>query len=86
MIAPAMLVYGLPAVRSWRGLKAWLRAFAGSRDVIFDPRDLAPFLCQLIVLWYNWRGSRALGISLPAFSTLDIEWNGPESERKGSLA
>lgn len=85
MIAPAMLVYALPAVRSWRGFKAWLRAFAISRDVIFDLRDPGPFLCQLLVLWYNWRGSRALGISLPAFSTIDIEWNGPESERVGSL-
>lgn len=78
MIAPAMLVYGLPAVHSWARLREWLSIFARARDVIFDWRDLRPFLCQPLILWYNWRGSRAAGISLQAFSTRDIEWNGQE--------
>lgn len=76
MIALAMLVYGPPAIRSWRRLKEWLRILSHARDVIFDLYDLKPFLCQLSILWFNWKGSRATGLSLKAFSTLDIEWNG----------
>jgi hypothetical protein len=75
MIAIAMLVYGLP--RSWAKLKAWLRDFLHARDVVFDWRDPLPFLLQPLLLWYNWKESRRLGISLLEFSTHDIEWNGP---------
>lgn len=79
MIAPAMLIYGLPGLRSWTRLKEWLRIFVRSKDVIFDPRDMLPFLSQPLLLWYNWRGSRSLALSLQEFSTVDIEWNGPLS-------
>lgn len=85
MIAPAMLVYGLLAVRSWKRLKEWLCIFWQARDVIFDVRDIRPFLSQPLILWYNLRGSRALDISLQAFATIDIEWNGQRLDREGSL-
>ncbi len=83
MIAPAMLVYGLPAIHSWKRLKEWLRVWLQAKDVIFDLHDRKPFLCQLFILWYNWQGSHASGLSLQAFSTRDIEWNGQvlEGER-----
>ncbi|HEX7736698.1 MAG TPA: hypothetical protein VF458_17760 [Ktedonobacteraceae bacterium] len=90
MIAPAMLVYGLPELHSWARLKEWLRTFTRARDVVFDWRDPGPFLRQPLILWYNWRGSRAAGISLQAFSTRDIEWNGQDltaqTSQGGSLA
>ena len=76
MIAPAMLVYGLPATRSWHRLKEWLHVFLHARDVIFDARDVKPFLAQPLILWSTWRASRIAGTSLLAFSTRDIEWNG----------
>jgi len=75
MIAIAMLVYGLPG--SWTKLRVWLRDFLHARDVVFDWCDLLPFLLQPLLLWYNWKESRRLGISLLEFSTHDIEWNGP---------
>lgn len=76
MIALAMLVYGLPSVHSWARLKEWLRIFSQAKDVVFDARDVKPFLYQPFILWYNWKESRAAGLSLLEFSTKDIEWNG----------
>jgi hypothetical protein len=83
MIALALLVYGPPTIHSWKRLKEWLRILSQARDVIFDPRDLKPFLYQLFILWFNWKGSRARGLSLQAFSTLDIEWNGQALDADG---
>jgi hypothetical protein len=76
MLALAMLCYGLPSIRSWSRGKEWLDIFMHARDVILDPRDIRPFLSQLLILWYNWQGSRKFRISMLEFSTRDIEWNG----------
>jgi predicted ATP-grasp superfamily ATP-dependent carboligase len=76
MIAIAMLVYGLPSLRSWVEARAWLHAFLHARDVVFDWRDPLPFLLQPLLLWYNLKESRKRGISILEFSTHDIEWNG----------
>jgi hypothetical protein len=77
MIAIAMLIYGPAAIfRSWQRLRIWLYAMLHARDVIFDVRDMGPFLAQPLILWYNWRSSRRHKRSLLANSTYDIEWNG----------
>jgi glutathione synthase/RimK-type ligase-like ATP-grasp enzyme len=78
MIAIAMLVYGLRAIHSWARLKEWIYLFFQAKDVIFDSQDMKPFLYQLFILWYNWKESRKLAISLQEFSTIDIEWNGQD--------
>ncbi|HTK09811.1 MAG TPA: hypothetical protein VL485_21745 [Ktedonobacteraceae bacterium] len=78
MIAVAMLLYGLPTVlRSWTGFSKWVETFFHARDVIFATNDIKPFLLQPLILWYNWKESRKLHLSIQEFSTLDIEWNGP---------
>ncbi|WP_220208513.1 hypothetical protein [Reticulibacter mediterranei] len=76
MIAIAMLVYGLPSLRSWAEARAWLRAFLHACDVVFDWSDPLPFLLQPLLFWYNWNESRKRGISILEFATYDIEWNG----------
>ncbi|HWS83129.1 MAG TPA: hypothetical protein VN207_02610 [Ktedonobacteraceae bacterium] len=78
MIALAMVVYGLPAIRSWSHFRDWLHKFLHARDVIFDANDIKPFLYQPLILWYNWQASRKGCLSIQEFSTVDIEWNGPE--------
>jgi hypothetical protein len=81
MIAIAMLVYGLPSLRSWTQARTWLHAFLCARDVVFDWRDPLPFLLQPLLLWYNWKESRKRGISILEFATHDIEWNGPAKNK-----
>ncbi len=76
MLATAMLVYALPAIRSGAMLQQWVMAFFSSRDVIFDHTDLGPMLYQFIDLAaFIWRGWRQRISPLEA-STWDIEWNG----------
>jgi predicted ATP-grasp superfamily ATP-dependent carboligase len=78
MIAFAMVLYGLPVIRSWARFRDWLHKFLHARDVIFDVNDIKPFLYQPLILWYNWKESRKRGISIQEFSTVDIQWDGPE--------
>ena len=76
MLAAAMVLYALPAVRSWAGLKQWAAAFATSRDVIFASDDPLPAFSQLAsVGYFLWRGLTN-GVTALEASTLDIEWNG----------
>ncbi len=76
MLGVPMLLYGLPSVRSWARLRDWGHVMTRAHDVIFAPRDLGPLLAAPRIIWYNWRESRRLHLSLLAFSTYDIEWNG----------
>ena len=76
LLASAMLLYALPAVRSWPHLRQWWQAMATGRDVIFDRRDPLPALLQWLGLagFVGW--SLRHGISALEASTFDIEWNG----------
>ncbi|MBW7477208.1 ATP-grasp domain-containing protein [Paenibacillus oenotherae] len=76
MIALAMLLYGLPQIRSPRGIFRWLHKLLTSRDVLFRFKDPLPFLGQMGVYGTIWRISRRLNISPLEASTIDIEWNG----------
>ena len=75
-IATAMLLFGWSNPGKSAG--TWLRHLLTSGDVIFSWRDPIP-LFWLIV---EFIGNRVLayrkGISAPAASTLDFEWNGEE--------
>ncbi len=79
MLAPPMLVYGLPGVRSISALRRWANTFFTSRDVIFSRHDPLPglFWQWASLAWFG-RQSLKRGVSLPAATTLDIEWNGGE--------
>jgi hypothetical protein len=76
LLAAAMWLYALPAVRSWPRLKHWLRAMTVGRDVIFDPRDPLPALLQGVGLARFLAWSVRHRISALEASTYDIEWNG----------
>lgn len=76
MLGLAMLVYGLPAVRSVARLGHWARAFATSRDVLWRRDDPAPFIDQFRAFSDFVACSRRHGVSVLEASTLDIEWNG----------
>ncbi|MEP7358972.1 MAG: carbamoylphosphate synthase large subunit [Anaerolineales bacterium] len=76
MLAAAMLLVALPAVRSFTALRAWARAFAAARDVVFRLDDPAPALLQWVGLAnFLWWAARR-HVSAVQASTLDIEWNG----------
>jgi len=76
MLAAGMLLYSLPAARSRAGLRRWARAFANSRDVVFNWRDPLPALLQGLSLLPFAAWSLRHHMSLIAASTYDIEWNG----------
>jgi hypothetical protein len=76
MLTTAMLLYGLPSVRSGADLRRWLRAMTGSREVITQRGDPAAGLMQWASLAEFAGRSWRLGIGALAASTADIEWNG----------
>jgi len=76
MLASAMLIYGLPTAIANGTFRAWLETFLHSDDVIFDVKDLLPFLLQFRSFLFYLRLARQKGISPLEASTFDIEWNG----------
>ena len=72
----AMLIYGLPSVRTFAQLKNWFQIFSKAREVVFSTRDLLPFFDQFVTFYKLVIESRRRNISPLEVSTLDIEWNG----------
>lgn len=76
MLASAMLLYGLPAIRSYRQLKEWTSCFSQSRSILFRRHDPLPALFQFVgvanFLWWSIKHN----VSALQASTFDIEWNG----------
>ena len=76
MLATAMLLYALPAIRSKAQLNRWLTLFSQSRDVIFRLHDPLPALFQFVGVAHFLCWSLKHRISPLEASTFDIEWNG----------
>ena len=72
----AMLVYGLPSVRSLKRLGLWMKVFFGAREVVFSFQDPRPFFDQFISFYTLVRESKRRNMSALEVSTHDIEWNG----------
>ena len=72
----AMLVYGLPSVRSISRLWKWMKIFVTAREVVFSSRDPLPFFDQFVSFYRLIRESRQQKITPLEVSTRDIEWNG----------
>ncbi len=72
----AMLVYGLPSIRSITRLIKWIRIFFSAREVVFSLRDPLPFFDQFVSFYRLIRESRQRKITPLEVSTRDIEWNG----------
>jgi hypothetical protein len=75
-LGAAMVVYGLPAARRERRLRAWLAALLSARDAVTWWRDPLPALAQLAAIAELAWIARRSGRTLTHASTLDIEWNG----------
>ncbi|BAU27726.1 carbamoylphosphate synthase large subunit [Aneurinibacillus soli] len=75
MLGLAMVLYGLPRVRSHSQWRAWRAAVAEAQDVIWRADDPRPFGQQFVsyaaLAVRAWR----LGTSMMAASTDDIEWS-----------
>ena len=72
----AMLVYGLPSIRSFKRAIAWFKIFFTAREVVFSLRDPMPFFDQFISFYLLIRESKQKKITPLEVSTQDIEWNG----------
>ncbi|WP_077212294.1 ATP-grasp domain-containing protein [Bacillus dakarensis] len=71
----ALVLYGYQNIKL-AGVKRFFQAFGRSRDVVFNTKDIGPFLYQ----WYSylkiWELSRRNQISLLEATTYDISWDG----------
>ncbi len=76
VLALAMWLYALPAVRTPAQAGAWLARMGGARDAIFRWDDPLPFLSQFAVFGHLVAAGLHDGTSALAASTRDIEWNG----------
>lgn len=76
VLALAMWLYALPAVRTPARLGAWLARMGGARDAVFRWDDPLPFLSQFGVFGHLVAEGLRDGTSALAASTRDIEWNG----------
>ena len=76
MVALAMLIYALPALKSKSQLKTFIKKFYHADDVIFKINDPKPFLSQFKGLAHYARIAKKKKITILEASTLDIEWNG----------
>ncbi len=76
MLSAAMLSYGLVQAIRERAPREWLRAWRGSRDVVFRLKDPKPFVEQFRLLAWTRKTAARRGITLQEASTSDIEWNG----------
>ena len=76
----AMLVYGLPSIRTFKRLAHWLNTFFFAREVVFSFNDLRPFFDQFATFFNLLLISKRLKISPLEVSTQDIEWNGEKTQ------
>ena len=72
----AMLVYGLPSVRSPEHFMRWLKTFFGAREVVFSLQDPVPFFDQFVSFLTLIAAAQKLKVTPLEVSTRDIEWNG----------
>jgi predicted ATP-grasp superfamily ATP-dependent carboligase len=76
MLSSAMLIYGLPVSISKGKIGRWLSTFFSSNNVIFNIKDIKPFLLQFRSILSYLKLARQHHITVLEASTFDIEWNG----------
>jgi hypothetical protein len=75
MLSSAMLIYGLPVTILNGKIGRWLFTFFSSNDVIFNTKDIKPFLLQFRSILAYLKLARQHHITALEASTFDIEWN-----------
>jgi len=78
-IATGMILYGWrkSALQNNR-FGNFLKNLFSTKDVIFSPTDLMPFLCQPLIFTGICMCSRKYGVSIPCAFTYDHDWNGED--------
>lgn len=76
MVGLAMLLYYLPTLRDFNGLQDFINTLSRSKDVIFNPKDVKPFISQFTSLMHYFKQAQKNNITVLEASTFDIEWNG----------
>lgn len=78
-IAGGMLMYGWRDIHQNTGCDSFLRTFMSYEDVVFNRLDPTPFISQAwLYFYYIWK-SHQLNLTIPAFFTHDLDWNGKSS-------
>jgi carbamoylphosphate synthase large subunit len=76
MVGLAMIIYYLPTLRDFNGLQDFITKLSKSKDVIFNPSDVKPFISQFTSLMHYFKQAKKHKITVLEASTVDIEWNG----------
>ncbi|WP_028596720.1 ATP-grasp domain-containing protein [Paenibacillus assamensis] len=72
----AMLVYGLPYLKSKQKRKRWLRVLCSYPDIIYSRADRKPFFYQFFSMYKLWRESVKHKRTMLEQTTYDIAWDG----------
>jgi predicted ATP-grasp superfamily ATP-dependent carboligase len=78
MLTLPMLGSGLKQIWGKGSLRAWITAWRGTRDVVYQRHDAKPWFEQFAVVLSAWRLARKHKLSLTEALTHDIEWNGEQ--------
>jgi carbamoylphosphate synthase large subunit len=75
-IATGMLMYGLANAYRRGRVNNFLKTFFNTPDVVFDKKDLKPFLMTPVLVSYYLKQSVFNGCKISEVFTEDLEWNG----------
>lgn len=76
MIALAMLLFIPPYLRSVNDAKSFVKEFYNSKDVVFNLKDIKPFIKQFKQLKFYSDMAKKHNVSLTEAIMIDMEWNG----------
>ncbi|WP_142395952.1 ATP-grasp domain-containing protein [Bacillus sp. MYb209] len=72
----AMLLYGLPYLKSKQKRKRWLKVLCSYPDIIYSHTDWKPFFYQFFSMYKLWRESYKHERTILEQTTYDISWDG----------
>ncbi|MGR3779003.1 ATP-grasp domain-containing protein [Bacillus paramycoides] len=74
----AMLLYGLPYLKSTQKRKGWLKVLCSYPDIIYSHTDRKPFFYQFFSMYKLWRESYKHERTILEQTTYDISWDGED--------
>lgn len=76
MVALAMLIFIPPHFKNFKEIKDFIKDFSASKDVVFNIKDIKPFIEQFKQLRFYSKMSKKYNVSLTEAIMIDMEWNG----------
>lgn len=74
-ILAGMAIFGWKDAIRQKKLLRFMRKLLTTKDVVFNSKDLRPFICEPVVLAsYVWK-SRRKGLTIPVYYTYDLDWD-----------